>query len=331
MDFGKVLTRAWEIVWKHKILWLFGLFASCSGQQSNFNFIGSGGGGPSYRFDRGDIPYFPPEYYRFFMEAQRFFEENFEMILAAGIALFIGVIILALGFYLLGNLGRIGLIRGTLLAEGGAKKMTFSEIFEDAKPFFWRIVGLNLLIVLGLMVVGVILWMIFAAGILFTLGLGACFLVPLMCLLIPVGWYLLIVIRQANIALVLEDLDVIAAIERGWNFTREHLGNMIIMGLILSIGGAVITFIIGLPQLFSVIPMISSLFHGEFLTDVEAMARGVSATVVLALLYMPIFLALRAVLISYIESAWTLNFLENLGGVDFGDGEPPELEEAAGV
>jgi hypothetical protein len=329
MDFGKVLTRAWEIIWKHKILWLFGLFASCSGQQSNFNFRGSGGGGPSYQFDRDDIPYFPPEYSRFFMQIERFFEENLETLFAAGIAIFILVMILVVGFYLLGALGRIGLIRGTLLAEGGAEKMTFNEIFEDAKPFFWRIVGLNLLIVLGLLVVGVILWMIFAAGILFTLGLGACFLVPLMCLLVPFFWYLGIVIRQANIALVLEDLDVISAIERGWNFTREHLGNMIIMGLILSIGGAVITFIIGLPQLFSVIPMISSLFRGEFLTDVEAMVRGVSATVVLALLYMPIFLALRAVLISYIESAWTLNFLENLGGVNFGDEEPPQLEEAA--
>jgi hypothetical protein len=263
------------------------------------------------------------------MQIERFFEENLETLFAAGIAIFILVMILVVGFYLLGALGRIGLIRGTLLAEGGAEKMTFNEIFEDAKPFFWRIVGLNLLIVLGLLVVGVILWMIFAAGILFTLGLGACFLVPLMCLLVPFFWYLGIVIRQANIALVLEDLDVISAIERGWNFTREHLGNMIIMGLILSIGGAVITFIIGLPQLFSVIPMISSLFRGEFLTDVEAMIRGVSATVVLALLYMPIFLALRAVLISYIESAWTLNFLENLGGVNFGDEEPPQLEEAA--
>jgi hypothetical protein len=331
MDFGKVLTRAWEVIWKHKILWLFGLFASCSGQQSNFNFGGSGGGGPSYQFDRDDIPYFPPEYSRFFMQIEGFFEENFEMILAAGITLFIVVIILALGFYLLGNLGRVGLIRGTLLAEGGAEKMTFGEIFEEVKPFFWRIVGLNLLIVFGLMVIGVIMWMIFAAGILFTLGLGACFLVPLMCLLIPVGWYLLIVIRQANIALILEDLDIFAAIERGWNFTREHLGNMIVMGLILSIGGAVITFIIGLPQLFSVIPLISSLFRGEFLTDFEAMLRGVSASIILSLIYLPIFLALRAVLISYIESAWTLNFLENLGGVDFGDEEPPQLEEAAGA
>jgi len=330
MDFGKVLTRAWEIIWKHKILWLFGLFASCSGQQANMNYnFGGGGGGPSYQFDQGDVPYLPPEIYRFFMQIQHYVQENIDSILAISIALFIFAILLVVGFFLLGMLGRVGLIRGTLLAEGGAEKMTFSEVFEAAKPFFWRIVGLNLLIFFGLMVVMIILWFMFAAGFLLTFGLGLCLLLPLMCLLIPVGWYLMIVIKQANIALVLEDLDVFASIERGWNFTREHLGNMIVMGLILFIGGAVVTFVIGLPQLFSTIPLISSIVRGEFFTDFEAMLRSLSATVVIALLYTPIFLALRAVLVSYIESAWTLNYLENLGGLGAGDEEPPQLEEPA--
>jgi hypothetical protein len=330
MDFGKVLTRAWEIIWKHKILWLFGLFAGCSGQRAGINFnFGGGGGGPSYQFDEGDIPYFPPQMYRLFMEAERFIEENIEAILAVGIGLIILVIILVVGFFLLGALGKIGLIKGTLLAEGGAEKMTFNEIFEATKPFFWRIVGLNLLVVLGWVVVAIILWIIFVGGIFITLGFGLCLLLPLICLLIPVGWFLMIVVEQANLALVLEDLDIFAAIERGWNFTREHLGNMIVMGLILFVGGAIITFVIGLPQLFSVIPLISSLVRGEFFTDFEAMLRGLGTTVGLALLYMPIFLALRAVLVSYIQSAWTLNYLENKGELDVGGSSPPQLEEPA--
>ena len=35
MNFGEVLSRAWQITWKHKILWLFGLLASCSAGGSN--------------------------------------------------------------------------------------------------------------------------------------------------------------------------------------------------------------------------------------------------------------------------------------------------------
>jgi hypothetical protein len=71
------------------------------------------------------------------------------------------------------------------------------------------------------------------------------------------------------------------------------------------------------------------LLRGEFVTDFDAVLRGFGATVVLALLYMPIFMALRAVLVSYIESAWTLNYLENLGGLGAGDEELPQLDEPA--
>ncbi len=29
-NFGEVLSRAWQIIWKHKVLWIFGILASCS-------------------------------------------------------------------------------------------------------------------------------------------------------------------------------------------------------------------------------------------------------------------------------------------------------------
>ena len=31
MDFGKILSRAWHIIWNNKIIWLFGIFASFLG------------------------------------------------------------------------------------------------------------------------------------------------------------------------------------------------------------------------------------------------------------------------------------------------------------
>jgi hypothetical protein len=27
-DFGKVLSRSWQIIWKHKVLWIFGILAN---------------------------------------------------------------------------------------------------------------------------------------------------------------------------------------------------------------------------------------------------------------------------------------------------------------
>ena len=30
MDIGSVLSRAWQIIWKHKVLWIFGILAGCA-------------------------------------------------------------------------------------------------------------------------------------------------------------------------------------------------------------------------------------------------------------------------------------------------------------
>ena len=38
MDFGKVLTRAWQITWQCKVLWLFGFFLGGLGVNGGFNF-----------------------------------------------------------------------------------------------------------------------------------------------------------------------------------------------------------------------------------------------------------------------------------------------------
>ncbi|MCL7452811.1 MAG: hypothetical protein M8467_07155, partial [Anaerolineae bacterium] len=59
MDYGKVLSRAWEITWRWKVLWILGFLAS----------LGRGSSAPSntgYRMDSSDWPWgqgwqIPPE------------------------------------------------------------------------------------------------------------------------------------------------------------------------------------------------------------------------------------------------------------------------------
>ena len=57
MEYGRVIKRALEIVWHHKVLWIFGVVAVFFGAGK-----GSGGGsaGPSgtplqYTFNQGDL------------------------------------------------------------------------------------------------------------------------------------------------------------------------------------------------------------------------------------------------------------------------------------
>ena len=39
MNYSEILSRAWQIIWKHKVLWIFGILAGCA------NSGGGGGGG----------------------------------------------------------------------------------------------------------------------------------------------------------------------------------------------------------------------------------------------------------------------------------------------
>ena len=50
-NFGEVLTRAWQITWKYKVLWIFGILAGCT------NGGGGGGGNSGYRVGPSDSNY----------------------------------------------------------------------------------------------------------------------------------------------------------------------------------------------------------------------------------------------------------------------------------
>jgi hypothetical protein len=153
MDFGAVLSRAWQIIWKHKVMWIFGILASCS--SSNF--------GSNYRSSyQGDLG---PEVQNFFNQVQQW-----EIWLLVAIVAAVILILVVLAIFL-GTIGRIGLIRGTQQAEAGSTQLIFSELFSGSMPYFWRVFGLNLLAGLAVFVLFAILILGGIFGTILTLGL----------------------------------------------------------------------------------------------------------------------------------------------------------------
>ena len=72
MDFGEVLSRAWKTIWKHKILWIFGILSSCG--QGGSGGSSSGGGAQSSGGNdwTGDVP---PAMQEFFFNMEQFFNQ----------------------------------------------------------------------------------------------------------------------------------------------------------------------------------------------------------------------------------------------------------------
>ncbi|TLN02683.1 hypothetical protein FDZ74_15140, partial [bacterium] len=215
MDFGEILSRAWRIVWKYKILWVFGIFAGLVSQAStgagNRSF---GSGGIRYSFDMGDFSNgrWPAFMQDFGYNIERYFRD---MPVWFWVVLGVSLFILAIGFWLLSIYGRAGLVRGASDGDEDAP-MTFGGLFGKASHYFGRLFLFDLLIFVGGLVLTVGIGLALVTFGVLTLGIGLLCLIPLLCLAVPAGWVLAIYLTQVQVALVSEDLGVWEAFARAW-------------------------------------------------------------------------------------------------------------------
>lgn len=287
MNFGEVLTRAWNIIWKNKILWLFGLLASLGG--------GTGSGTSNFRINNQSGQQFP------FPGLERFVNNIPAWVILLLILL---GLTLAVIFIIIATLGRIGLLRGAWLADSGETGLSFGRLFAESRRYFWRV------LLLGLLIFGISLSLILIIAIpsvlatALTFGLFLICLLPLICLLVPVFIALTIVFDLAIIAVVGEDLGVIDGLRCGWEVFRSHLAEIVVIGLILVIGSAVIGFIASLPALATLIPLMTTVFSS---TGRIAIA-GMAVSLVLFLIYLPVLLLVRAIMTAYMDTTWTVTF-----------------------
>lgn len=292
-NFGEVLTRAWQNIWKHKVLWIFGILASCA--RSNGGSTGSGGNRAYQTGPGGNTPFSGGQIERVMDQFTQFLDKNLWIIIAVGVA----IILLSFVFYALGMMGRIGLIKGTYKAENGAESLAFGEIWAESMPYFWRIFGLNFLIGLAFLV-------IFVPLILFgvvTVGIGFICVIPLLCILIPISWVIAVVLEQAQPAIVLEDLGMLDGLKRGWEIAKSNVMPMIIMTLILGIGGGILGVIIALPLILAFIPI----FMG--MGTLRESLTPIYISLACCAVYMPVLIFFNGILTAYIQSAWALTFI----------------------
>jgi hypothetical protein len=296
MDISNIFKRAWEITWKHKGLWVLGILANCSGGgsqgSSNISRI------PEYRTGGGEFP-----------QIERWLQSvPEETWIAIGLAAVCGMLLLALILWMLTAIGNGGLIAGFQMAEIG-KTVTLGGTFQQGIRYFWKllviqlILGLASLVVFAPVIIGGVLMSVL------TLGIGLICLFPLICLLVPVGIAISIFTLLTQIALIVEDLDIVAAFQRAWEVFRSNLGNVIVMGLILGIGGFVVGLIIAIPFVLMVLPFVTGLIVG---TDTSSLA-GLSVTIIGILLYVPVALVASGIKRTFITGSWTLTYRDLIG------------------
>jgi hypothetical protein len=137
-----------------------------------------------------------------------------------------------------------------------------------------------------------------------TAGVGFICLLPILCLLVPIGWAVSIIIEQAQPAIVLEDLSMLDGFKRGWQVVKSNPGPMIVMALILGIGGAIVGVIVAMPIILAFIPVLMSI--GTLRQSLTPLYISLACCVV----YMPVLIFFNGVLTAYIQSAWALTYMK---------------------
>ncbi len=307
MNYSEVFSKAWKIIWKFKALWIFGILSSCARAGWSGGGGSSGGGGRSSSFFSSGsglaAPHvvLPKQVYQWYLQFQHAWDTEPWGLFLIIMAVFFVVLALVVLSLFLGVLGRVGVARGAWLADDGEEKLGFSRIFNESKPYYWRVFLFFLLLFAASIAVGGLLAIPILLMIIFTLGLGLLFLIPLF---IVVAFAIKILIEQTIVAIVGEDLGVFAAIERAWKLLVSNPWPQIVMGLATTLGQIAVMFVLVIPIFLILIPFfISIFFQTEQVIGIGAMISGAGFV-----LYLPFMILASGILYAYIGSLWALTF-----------------------
>jgi hypothetical protein len=238
MDYGSILSRAWNIIWEHKWLILLGVLVALGSSSGG----ASGRGNVNYILDEGDFDFDMP---RWDMPDLRGDLDVPVLAIMAGL-LFIGIAVLVgVALWVVATVSRGGLIAGVSTIDGGGASR-FGAAWNAGWRKGWRLLGIGILpaipglilAIAGLGTLGAGLWVLFAV---------------LACILVPIALVMGLLRTFANRACMLEDLGVIASYRRGLNVLVENIGPALILFLIRIVIGAVLLVMLFLPGLIMVL------------------------------------------------------------------------------
>ena len=217
-NYSSLLSKAWNITWKYKVLWFFGFLAALGG--AGWGNSSGGGGGPNFNFNfnsgssnyrtgvypRGDIP----------REWQSAYDQlakiDINTWITIGVVAVCSLLLLGLVFWLLSIIGRGGLIGGILAADANGK-VAFREAWDIGTRNFGRLFLIRLLGIAVSLLIGIIVFLPTLFIGLLTCGLG---FIPMACVSIIIGMVLKAWFAFMDYAVVVEKRGVGEAIGRAW-------------------------------------------------------------------------------------------------------------------
>ena len=280
-DIGEVLTHAWQITWKNKILWVagvvFGLF---------FAFL----------VPLMMTPVFLPVIMR---------STDLNRWGGAFIAIYVlGIVLFFLLMIPLSTFMQIWLTRGILHGTQDEGELSVRKLIRESQPYFMKVLGLLLLTSLATTLITFIIQGIVMIFTILTLGLGMFCAMPLMMLSYPLMFFTIVWMEQAMNGIVIDDFAVMDAIRQGWYLIRKNLLPFGLMALVVYFGVGMVTSALMMPLMTPIFIIPFSFVENN---DPNLAVLAISFLCMLA--SAPIFALVFGWSMAFTKSAWVLTYL----------------------
>lgn len=219
-DYGNILTRSFQITWKHKSFWLFSMLPMIVGI-----FIFAALVAPVFLLDGSS-------------------DEMTALVLA------LWVIVMILGgiaSLLVGTAGSASLMLGILRAERGEGSTSFMDLLRDGFQYFGRTLAVVLILQFSIGAVFTVFFLCVFLLTMVTMGMASICLQPVMYLLTPVSFLVVALMDGALLAVIDEDLGAWDAVKRAFQVVREHVWKFVILTVIVYFGSTLLSSIIVFP------------------------------------------------------------------------------------
>ncbi len=320
----KILSRAWKILKRQRALWLFGFLTACAG--GSYGRVGM----PTFNLQ---MPAFQNSEFSgvegsdlapLFSKIEQIPSSTWLMLFVIiAVALLVWLVVMLA----IRSFAQAGLLRGLWHSaqqeEGKEQPLTVSEVFAEAKAFFKPVFLFNLLVGGGGIVLFIGLLMAVVALAVATMGIGLLCLIPLMLLMIPLIWFLVVYLELVLLSIVGEALSFKEAFKRSWVLIKQHIWDVVVVALLLGM----LNFLAGIVMVGVFLVLLLVLVGPLVAFGIAINASGGVAVLLVLMGLVGSAVAFLALLILaglldvYVQSVWVLTFLH------FRDAEPGDAED----
>ena len=281
-DIGEVLSRAWQITWKHRVLWIIGILMGLF---------------TSIMFPLMFSPFLFP------ILAQNL-KTDVRPLLGIMVGLIIFMLLFILVLYPVSVLAQTSITLGVLNAnEDKSDNLSAMDLIKRSRPFFCRVLGIMLLYAVGIGLISLIIQAVLLLLTIVTLGLAALCMMPLTLLMYPLLFGSIVWMEQAMNGIIVDNMTIEDAVKQGWNLLRNNLASFTLMALVIYFGVGLVTGALMMPMMvpFFIVPF-SFMEH-------QTNWPILSISILWTLVFIPLFAFITGFSMIFSKSVWVLTYL----------------------